>query len=553
MPFVDGVTFDQLIEEHKVKGLPIDEAGLRGLLERVLDALDHLHQRGIYHRDIKPGNILITNEGLPVLIDFGSARQRLSERSMTVVESPGYTPFEQLQSRGNVGPWSDLYALGGTLEKALTGEAPPKAMDRMRNDPRTPLVDRPELLGRYAKGFLGHIDKALEVDEAKRWQKATEWVSVLNGLTSIKQPNTNPLQSNNQAHNKPNHPPILQDKRIIFHVGAIVLLTLFFVVYFTKLFNGEIGNQENAYMHTPAPAPEVSNEVVNAQVREAEARAKEAEERAQKAENLKAELEEKIKSEEHAKLEDEKRKLDEQQTQKAEGLYAGEQQDFEIAPGVKMTFCWCPPGEFMMGSPASVEGRRDDEDQVKVGISKGFWMGKTEVTQAQWQAVMGSNPSHFKGINLPVETVSWYDIQEFIKKLNLRSNNWKIELPTEAQWEYAARAGQSWVYSGGDSLDDVAWHRANSGSTVNPVGMKKANAWGLHDMSGNVREWCHDWYDKLIGGVDPAGASSGTYRVFRGGGWNGVANGSRVAYRSITYPTNTKNYIGFRVLRISAP
>jgi formylglycine-generating enzyme required for sulfatase activity len=528
MPFVEGVTFDLLIGKHTGKGSPFEEAELRGLLERVLDALDHLHQRGIYHRDIKPGNILITHDGLPVLIDFGSARQRLSERSMTVVESAGYTPFEQLQSRGNVGPWSDLYALGGTLEKALTGEAPPKAMDRMRNDPRTPLVNRPELLGRYSEAFLGHIDTALEVDEAKRWQKATEWNSALNGATKIKHPNANPAQSNNQADNTPNHAPILQDKGIIFYM-AIVLLVLFFTVYFAKLFDGEIENQNNAYTHAPDPSLKASDEVVNVQVKEAE---------------------------EQARQEDEKRKWEEKNSHQAEGLYAGVQRDFEIAPGVKMTFCWCPAGEFMMGSPAREDGRDNDEAQVRVVLSKGFWMGKTEVSQAQWSAVMGNNPSHFKGANLPVESVSWNEAQEFLQKIDpifAATDGWKTMLPTDAQWEYAARAGKSLIYSGSNKLDEVAWYYKNSGSKTSIVGMQKANAWGMHDMSGNVWEWCRDWYDdELVSCVDPSGAISGTYRVFRGGSWCNFADNCRVAERDYNGPTFSYNLIGFRVVRSAA-
>jgi serine/threonine protein kinase len=172
------LALDELARERE--GKPFSEEELRGLLERVLDALGYLHERGIYHRDIKPGNILITKQNAPVLIDFGSARQRLSERSMTVVESPGYTPFEQLQSRGNVGPWSDLYALGGTLVKVMTGETPPKAMDRMRKDPYQELVGRVDLKSRFKNEFLGAIDKALAVDEEERWQDAREWVGALN-------------------------------------------------------------------------------------------------------------------------------------------------------------------------------------------------------------------------------------------------------------------------------------------------------------------------------------------------------------------------------------
>ncbi len=181
MPFVEGFAFDALIDSRSAKGQTFSEEELGGLLHRMLSALGYLHEREIYHRDIKPGNILITMEGIPILIDFGSARQRLSERSMTVVESAGYTPFEQLQSRGNVGPWSDLYALGGTLVKAITGEAPPKAMDRMRKDPYRPLAGRPELRLQFTQGFLHGIDKSLEVEEDNRWQNAEEWLAALQG------------------------------------------------------------------------------------------------------------------------------------------------------------------------------------------------------------------------------------------------------------------------------------------------------------------------------------------------------------------------------------
>jgi serine/threonine protein kinase len=185
MPFVEGITLDELIEERRAEGKPFSEAELRGLLEHVLAALDHLHDRGIYHRDIKPGNILITNDGVPVLIDFGSARQRLSERSMTVVESPGYTPFEQLQSRGNVGPWSDLYALGGTLAKAITGEAPPKANDRAFDDPWVPLARQADLCAIYSTRFLASIDRALACRIEERWKNAGEWLASLQAKTIV--------------------------------------------------------------------------------------------------------------------------------------------------------------------------------------------------------------------------------------------------------------------------------------------------------------------------------------------------------------------------------
>jgi formylglycine-generating enzyme required for sulfatase activity len=216
---------------------------------------------------------------------------------------------------------------------------------------------------------------------------------------------------------------------------------------------------------------------------------------------------------------------------------------------------WIKPGEFMMGSPASEDDRDDTEDQVKVTLSKGFWMGKTEVTQAQWQAVMGENPSNFKGTNLPVESVSLNHAQEFLQKIDpvlAATDGWKTMLPTEAQWEYAARAGESVRYSGSNFIDEVAWYGGNSGSKTNPVGMKKANAWGLHEMSGNVWEWCSDWYGgKLAGGFDPLGASMGAVRVFRGGSWSGNADYCRVAHRNAYHPTSSVSIIGFRVVRSS--
>jgi hypothetical protein len=181
MPFVEGVTLDELLVSRRAKGREFSEDELRGILERALSALAHLHDRGIYHRDIKPGNILITNDGIPVLIDFGSARQRLSERSMTVVESAGYTPFEQLQSRGNVGPWSDLYALAATFVKVMTCEAPPKSNDRTMGDPWQPLSGRSDLTGSFSSSFLRGLDVALKLPIEERLQSAEQWIGALEG------------------------------------------------------------------------------------------------------------------------------------------------------------------------------------------------------------------------------------------------------------------------------------------------------------------------------------------------------------------------------------
>ncbi len=216
-----------------------------------------------------------------------------------------------------------------------------------------------------------------------------------------------------------------------------------------------------------------------------------------------------------------------------------------------MPFAFCPAGSFLMGSPEGEEGRSDDENQVQVTLSKGFWMAKTEVTQAQWQAVMGSNPSNFKGDDLPVENVSWDDVQEFIEKVNgsgVMPSGWKFAMPTEAQWEYACRAGEMGPYSG-ETIEQMAWYDddENSDNETHDVSTKKANTWGLHDMHGNVWEWCADWHDvTLPGGMDPTGTSSGVYRVYRGGSWNNFAAGCRAASRRGYAPTARRHYLGFR-------
>ena len=248
---------------------------------------------------------------------------------------------------------------------------------------------------------------------------------------------------------------------------------------------------------------------------------------------------------------------------------AGEEREFEIAPGVKMTFCWCPAGEFMMGSPPSEEGRENREDQAKVTLSKGFWISKTEVTQSQWAAVIGSNPmdgigpygkphpEKNRGANLPIVGVSWDDTQVFMEKVNSTlgsEDGGKMSLPTEAQYEYAARAGETGMYPGG-SLDEVAWHDGNSGGYMKPVGTKKANAWGLHDMNGSTWEWVQDcYYVELPGGTDPIAKELGPDRVIRGGCWFKEATRCRLATRSYRWQGASQCFsIGFRIVRNSWP
>jgi formylglycine-generating enzyme required for sulfatase activity len=208
----------------------------------------------------------------------------------------------------------------------------------------------------------------------------------------------------------------------------------------------------------------------------------------------------------------------------------------------------------MMGSPDSEQGRASNEGpQHEVTISKPFYMGATEVTQAQYEAVMGTNPSKIKGPTNPVVSVSWEDAGEFCRKLSEKTGK-TVRLPTEAEWEYACRAGTKTRFSFGDSdiaLGDYAWCGRNSGGKAHPVGRKKPNAWGLYDMHGNVWEWCVDWYGSYSSGAstDPQGAGSGGTRVARGGAWDFDDSGVfRCAYRFSRdfAPTARSYYRGFR-------
>jgi formylglycine-generating enzyme required for sulfatase activity len=201
---------------------------------------------------------------------------------------------------------------------------------------------------------------------------------------------------------------------------------------------------------------------------------------------------------------------------------------------------WIPPGTFTMGcSPGDSECYDNEKPAHSVTITKGFWLGQTAVTQAAYQRVIGSNPSTFKGVDLPVETVNWNEAESFCQKIGGR-------LPTEAEWEYAARAGSTSARYG--NLDDIAWYSSNSGNTTHPVGTKQPNAFGLFDMLGNVWQWTADWFGDYQAGAarDPSGAANGTSRALRGGSWGNNPGGVRASYRGRSVPAELYNRNGFR-------
>ena len=224
-------------------------------------------------------------------------------------------------------------------------------------------------------------------------------------------------------------------------------------------------------------------------------------------------------------------------------------------------------GTFQMGSN---DGDSDEKPVHEVTVSS-FYIGKYEVIQKEWREVMGTNPSYFKGDNLPVEQISWFQAVEYCNKLSIKEGltpfysgsgnnitcNWSANgyrLPTEAEWEYAARGGnksKGYKYSGSNDVGSVAWYDSNPGSKTQAVGTKQANEIGIHDMSGNVWEWCWDWYDDYASASqnNPRGATNGSSKVLRGGGWNSLGNYCRVSNRYGNNPGGSNSSVGFRVSR----
>ena len=224
-----------------------------------------------------------------------------------------------------------------------------------------------------------------------------------------------------------------------------------------------------------------------------------------------------------------------------------------VKDGISIDMVRVEAGTFTMGATAEMKDPwKEEKPTHQVTLTNDYYIGKYEVTQALWKAVMGNNPSNFKGDNLPVEQVSWDDCQEFISKLN-RITGKMFRLPTEAEWEYAARGGnksRGYQYSGSNYPSDVAWFWDNSGFDTHAVGTKQPNELGIYDMTGNVCEWCQDWYGAYSSSsqVNPTGAISGSRRVARGGSWFWVDEASRSSSRSTVMPDYGHDWLGLRLV-----
>ena len=502
----------------------VDETTVWRFLHDVATGLAYLHGKKIIHQDIKPANILIDDEGDFRIADFGlskEARRSLSTQSMRGLSggSPAYMGPERFSSNPTPIKASDIWSLGASMYELMTDELPfcgfgggmmnngavvpdinADYSDELKDTVRACLAketwERPtaeelaEYAGAHLKGKsitppwkirLGKIENSKPTEPKAPDPKKTQ------PFVAPSVPKPEPVKPKENPKPEPPKPgPKPPFKYTFWSVVVGVLIVGLLVFGVRGLFSGgssdegEVAEDSVAVLDTVAEVPAFSS-------------------------------------------------LSPRWSSSA----TAEQR--RILGELIESMVMVEGGTFTMGATSEQGGDADSDEKPthRVTLSD-YYIGKYEVTQEQWQAVMGSNPSKYKGSRKPVERISWNDCQEFIKKLNsLTGLNFK--LPTEAQWEYAARGGnksRGYKYSGSNDIESVAWYYGRGGAKE--VGQKQPNELGLYDMSGNVLEWCQDWYGSYSSSsqTDPAGPSTGSYRVNRGGGWSFSAGSCRVSYRS---------------------
>ena len=592
MKHIAGGSLSSLVKKGKAMSVDIALKYVR----QVAEALAYCHERNIAHLDVKPGNILI-QDGVAVLIDFGISKHYNEDGDQTsstpIGISKGYAPLEQYKKGGvtTFSPVTDIYSLGAVLFRLVTGQTPPDA-DEVNEDG---LPEFPSDVPQYIRKA---IIKAMQPKKKDRPQSIAEFFSMLKEQEPISEEfddeedteledseDTDVTDEVDPSKEKVKEVPGAESgktsvkprkKRLLYGIAAGVLVLLVVIlcilwgidnsekrkaaeadqVQYLALISSadslskvESGLSEAMAMYDSAAVFEThyagtrfsalfdqnalsSSSRVQSQIDSiAKVRQQESEEK------LRREL---------AAAEQARKEREEAERRKRETGYSN---GVLRVNGIEYPMVYVAGGSFMMGSDDS-DAFGDEKPVHRVTLSS-YRIGKYEVTQELWEAVMGNNPSGFKGVRRPVDNVSWNDCQEFIRKLNsLTGQNFR--LPTEAQWEFAARDGNSssgYKYSGSNYIDNVAWYNGKSGSSTHNVGTKSPNELGIYDMSGNVREWCSDWYASYGSSsvYDPVGSSSGSNRVTRGGGWNSNAKYCRVSFRNYIPPDYRYNFLGLRL------
>ena len=506
MEYIGGGSLDDYITN--LKHLGEDEA--IAYTSQIGSALSFMHSKRMLHLDVKPGNIMRRTDGTLVLIDFGLSKlydeNGVPESSTKIGGgTPGYAPLEQssYHEGGGFPVTMDVYALGATLFKMLTGHRPPEASDILNEGfPANELQE----LG-ISDATISSIAKAMAPIKKNRFQQVSDFLLALQGeqdvqvdddaidttemdlvLEDEQEPvrKIAPLRTPaNQSMKRKNRPA--WGKWGLLAVTPIVASLIFMI--------GKVISEHGSSERTA-----IINSKTNSDKTESE---------------------------------------------------DNETRTFTVN-GVSFTMTFVKGGTFQMGATIEQENdAADDEKPVHSVTLSSYYISQTEVTQALWKAIMNNNPSYFKGDKLPVETVSWNDCQTFIKKLNKQTGQ-TFRLPTEAEWEYAARGGnksRGHKYAGSNTIDYVAWYESNSGSSTHIVATKQPNELGLYDMSGNVWEWCQDWYGNYSSSfqTNPTGASAGSSHVYRGGGWDSYTRNNRSSSRGDNDFADCNLEIGFRL------
>jgi formylglycine-generating enzyme required for sulfatase activity/predicted Ser/Thr protein kinase/DNA-directed RNA polymerase subunit RPC12/RpoP len=598
MAYVEGETVG---ERLKRQGPMREEEALK-IVRDVVEALKYAwDEHHIIHRDIKPSNIMIDRRGRTQVMDLGLSKS-VDEAcgltiSGTVLGTPNYMSPEQAEGHARVDFRSDMYSLGAALYHMLTGQTPfagsslvevlrkqlteslpdPRQFNRALGELCVTLMER--MLAKKAEdryptweGLLDDIDRVLAGQTTVHGALAVGRSMLIRTVaaTSLRPAVAEPAAKAKRPTQKAGERkvasigPIRQcvgpapQKRlpVPLLVGGglalVVTVALIAAAVSTGRAKGRAGTIAQSSPHAVPESLRLATQTLEPPAQRPAP--------ASTAIPVKAPSQPTVVPPVKPPPDQAPRVMPPiGMGSAAVGNHKpGDAMSVDLGNGVKLEMVWIPPGTFMMGSPTTETGRRKDETQHPVTLAKGFWMGKYEVTQEQWQQVMGSNPSRFSnlGPKAPVETVSWDDCQQFLTRLGSQvTGGGRFRLPTEAEWEHACRAGTTTrVNTGGTEVDleRAGWHSRNSGQpkSAHVVGEKAPNAWGLYDVHGNVAEWCQDWYGDYLGSAtsDPTGPDSGDGRVVRGGSWLILARDYRSAIRFKFGPSDRGGgAIGFRL------